>query len=284
VTETSVALPDRRVVVTALGVTQILAWGSTFYLLAVLAPYIARDTGWAYDRVIAGVSVGLLAAGIVSPRVGRFITAHGGRPVLAIGALLLAAGLAALGLAPNFPFYLAAWAIVGLGMGAGLYDAAFSTLGNIYGSNARGTITSVTLFGGFASTLSWPLTAWLDTSYGWRGTYLAYGIVQLAVCLPLHLCLGGAAAAPPAPAGAPRGHTLAEAVRHPAFWTLALAFAVDAFVFSAMAVHLIPLFERLGRAGGPAPLLSVLLAMSLASLAFYLRAVAPDKTFDKRPA
>ena len=102
-TEASVALPDRRVVVTALGVTQILAWGSTFYLLAVLAPYIARDTGWAYDRVIAGVSVGLLVAGIVSPRVGRFIATHGGRPVLATSALLLAAGLAALGLAPNFP-------------------------------------------------------------------------------------------------------------------------------------------------------------------------------------
>ena len=90
-------LPDRRVVVTALGVTQILAWGSTFYLLAVLAPYIARDTGWTYDRVVAGASVGLFVAGIVSPRVGRFISSHGGRPVLAIGALLLAAGLAALG-------------------------------------------------------------------------------------------------------------------------------------------------------------------------------------------
>ena len=130
-------LPDRRVVVTALGVTQILAWGSTFYLLAVLAPYIARDTGWTYDRVVIGASVGLFVAGLVSPRVGRFISSHGGRPVLAIGALLLAAGLAALGAANSFPIYLAAWAVIGAGMGASLYDAAFSTLGNIYGNNAR---------------------------------------------------------------------------------------------------------------------------------------------------
>src|ERR1044072_9180590 len=180
-------LPDRRVVVTALGVTQILAWGSTFYLLAVLAPYIARDTGWAYDRVMAGVSVGLLVAGIVSPRVGRFISSHGGRPVLAIGALLLAAGLAALGLAPNFPLYLAAWAIVGLGMGAGLYDAAFSTLGNIYGSQARSTITSVTLFGGFASTVCWPLSAYLVEAFGWREECFVYAMIQIAVALPLHL-------------------------------------------------------------------------------------------------
>src|ERR1044072_2397119 len=180
-------LPDRRIVVTALGVTQILAWGSTFYLLAVLAPYIARDTGWTYDRVVAGASVGLFVAGIVSPRVGRFISSHGGRPVLAIGALLLAAGLAALGLAPSFPFYLAAWAIVGLGMGAGLYDAAFSTLGNIYGSQARSTITSVTLFGGFASTVCWPLSAYLVEAFGWREECFVYAMIQIAVALPLHL-------------------------------------------------------------------------------------------------
>ena len=96
-------LPDRRVVVTALGVTQILSWGSSFYLLAVLAPFIQRDTGWGYDWTIAGVSVGLVVAGLVSPRVGRLIAHHGGRPVLAISPLLLAAGLAGLALAPNFP-------------------------------------------------------------------------------------------------------------------------------------------------------------------------------------
>ena len=122
-------LPDRRVVVTAIGVTQILGWGATFYLVSVLAPYIARDTGWTYARVVAGISVALFAGGLVSPRVGRFISSHGGRPVLAIGALQIAAGLVALGTARSYPVYLAAWAVIGAGMGAGLYDAAFSTLG-----------------------------------------------------------------------------------------------------------------------------------------------------------
>jgi MFS family permease len=124
--------PDRRVVVTALGVTQILAWGSTFYLLAVLAAPIVRDTGWPYDRVIAGVSVGLLIAGLLSPRLGREIKQRGGRPVLAAGAALIALGLLLLGTAQNFAWYLAAWIVLGAGMGAGLYDAAFSTLGSIY--------------------------------------------------------------------------------------------------------------------------------------------------------
>ena len=87
------ALPDRRIVVPALGIAQIFAWGSTFYLPAALAPLIATDTGWTYDSIVGGVSVGLLVAGLAAPRVGRLIAAKGGRPVLAIGALLLAAGL-----------------------------------------------------------------------------------------------------------------------------------------------------------------------------------------------
>jgi predicted metal-binding membrane protein len=61
---------DRRIVIAALGITQILAWGSTFYLLGVLANDIARSTGWSYDWVTGGVSVGLLMAGVVSPWVG----------------------------------------------------------------------------------------------------------------------------------------------------------------------------------------------------------------------
>jgi MFS family permease len=117
------------------------------------APFIAKDTGWSYDLIIGGVAVGLLVAGLSATRVGHLIANMGGRPVLAGGALLLAAGLLGIGLAPSFAWYLAGWVVIGLGMSAGLYDAAFSTLGGIYGSQSRSAITSVTLFGGFASTV-----------------------------------------------------------------------------------------------------------------------------------
>ncbi|MGQ0675527.1 MAG: MFS transporter, partial [Rhodospirillales bacterium] len=116
----------RWALIAALGINQILAWGSSYYLTTVLAKPVAADTGWSLTWVVGGFTVGLLAAGLVSPRVGREIDRLGGRPVLAVGALLIATGQAGLGLAPNLWFFLAAWVVLGVGMGAGLYDAAFA--------------------------------------------------------------------------------------------------------------------------------------------------------------
>jgi MFS family permease len=170
----------RPVVVAMLGCMQILAWGSTFYLLPVLARPIVEDTGWAYDRVMAGLALGLLAAGIVSPRTGHLIGRHGGRRVLAGGALLVALGLVIVASAKSLPVYLAGWIVLGAGMGASLYDAAFATLGALYGTAARGPIAAVTLYGGFASTVCWPFSAFLVGHVGWRGACLAYAAIHVA--------------------------------------------------------------------------------------------------------
>jgi MFS family permease len=174
-------------VVTCLGIAQIFGWGTSFYFPAVLAAPIVADTGWPLGGVVGGVSIGLLVGGLVSPRVGRAIERHGGRPVLVLSSFLFAAGLAGIALAPNLPVYLLAWAVVGLGMGTGLYDAAFATLGMIYGKAARAPITNLTLFGGFASTVCWPLGAALVDAYGWRTTSLVYAAIHLAIALPMQL-------------------------------------------------------------------------------------------------
>ena len=181
--------PGRHVVITALGITQILAWGSSYYLLAVLGRPIAADTGWSLFIVVGGLSLGLLAGGLASPFIGRTIDAKGGRPVLAASSLLLGLGLALLGSAHHLAIYVAAWLILGIGMGSGLYDAAFATLGRAFGGEARRAIVSLTLWGGFASTVCWPLTAWLLDAYGWRGACFVYATVQLGFSLPVHLLL-----------------------------------------------------------------------------------------------
>ena len=136
---------SRLLVITSLGIAQILAWGSSYYLLAVLAGPIAKDTGWPLTWIMGALSIGLLVSGLVSPRVGHFIDQRGGRPVLAASAGLLAGGMLLLGIAPNMPMFVAAWVVIGLGMGAGLYDPAFSTLGRLYGEHARSAITQLTL-------------------------------------------------------------------------------------------------------------------------------------------
>lgn len=174
-------------IISALGVVQIFAWGSSYYLLAVLAAPIAADTGWPLSWIVGALSIGLLAAGIVSPYVGDAIGQHGGQPVLALACLLLAAGLIILAAAPSLWVFVAGWIVLGIGMAAGLYDAAFAALGGYYGRSARSAITTLTLWGGFASTVCWPLSALFLEYFGWRGACVAYAAIHVAICLPLVL-------------------------------------------------------------------------------------------------
>jgi MFS family permease len=131
---------SRGTVISGLGIGQIFAWGSSYYLPAVLAKPIVQETGWPLTWVIGGLSLGLLVAGLVSPWMGRAIGGRGGRPVLMASTMLLAIGLCLLALAPSIPAYLAGWIVMGLGMGSGLYDPAFATLGRLYGEGARSAI------------------------------------------------------------------------------------------------------------------------------------------------
>jgi len=177
----------RHLVVGAIGIAQILSWGASYYLPAILARPIVADTGWPFAWVVGGITIGLLTAGLAAVRVGHRIERHGGRPVLAASALLLTLGLVILGLSPSLPGYLLGWAVMGLGMAGGLYDAAFSTLGRIFGDQARRAITHLTLWGGFASTVCWPISAILVETVGWRGTCLAYAAIHLCIVLPLYV-------------------------------------------------------------------------------------------------
>ena len=241
------AAPNGKRIMGALGVTQILAWGMSFYLLTVLGEPISSDTGWPLTLVVAGFSAALLMSGLTSPLTGRLIARHGGRLVLAGGAVLMAAGLAAIGLAPVLPAFLAGWLVIGVAMSASLYDPAFSTLGRIYGVTARRPITTLTLYGGFASTVCWPLSAWLVDSVGWRGTCLTYAAIQLCVSLPL-LLLGlpgesrqarqeGAEAA-----GATAALVLSRRDRA-MFMLMATALMLVGMMMTILSVHLIALLQ-----------------------------------------
>lgn len=243
-----------------LAVTQVLSWGALYYAFGVLSPHVQRDLGLGVEQAFGAYSWSLLVAGLAATPAGMLLDRFGGRFVMAAGSLLAALGMASLARSTGLASYYLAWTLIGLAMALTLYEAAFATLNRKLAVDARRAISKLTLFGGFASTVFWPLTLKLDAALGWRATYEWYALLQVAVCLPLHLWLGGDPPRHAAAAGhGPRSHTLAEAVRHPAFWKLALAFAANTLVFSAMAVHLIPLLQRFGHPAQVAVLLAALM-------------------------
>ena len=240
---------DRRVVITALGIAQILAWGTSFYFPAVFAGPIVADTGWSLGYVVGGTSVGLLVAGLISPQVGKIIDVRGGRPILLASSLFYAAGLIGIGLAPALPVYLMAWVLLGIGMGTGLYDAVFAALGRMYGSAARGPITNLTLFGGFASTVCWPLSAFMIEHIGWREACFAYAGLHVLVALPLQMAVIRRA---PKSAAAMHEDT-AQSTSPPAianetliFALLALVLSIAAGIGSIVVVHLLIFLQAMG--------------------------------------
>ena len=233
-------LTSRTGNVIALGFAQTLAWGSTYYLPAILAVPIARDLGLPSSWLFAVFSGALLLTAVLGPSVGRRIDGYGGRGVLAASNLIFALGLAALGFAEGLGGVIVAWVLIGIGMGAGLYDAAFATLTTLYGNKARGPITGITLIAGLASTICWPISAVLDAEYGWRTACFVWAVAHLVIGLPLNLLLGPPTAH--AAAAAPSGADAVPAHRR-AMVLLALVFAAAWFVTGAMAAHLPRLLE-----------------------------------------
>jgi hypothetical protein len=238
------AVHERQLpLILALGTTQTLAWASSYYLPAILADPIARDLGISSNWVFAAFSASLVLSALLGPRVGRQIDLVGGRSVLALSNLAMAAGLALLGWSHSLLAMAIAWLLLGFGMGCGLYDAAFAALGRIYGSAARKPITGITLMAGFASTVGWPLTALGLEHLGWRDTCLAWAVAQLVIGLPLNLL-----AIPSVAGGAVKTAEAAKpqiAIDRPMV-LLAIAFAAAWSVTGAMAAHLPRILEATG--------------------------------------
>src|SRR2546430_2507596 len=227
----------------ALGTTQTVAWGSSYYLPAILADPIARDLGVSSNWIFAAFSASLVISALLGPRVGRQIDLVGGRSVLSISNLTFAAGLTLLGFTYSIPVLVVAWLVLGVGMGFGLYDAAFGALGRIHGDAARRSITGITLIAGFASTVGWPLTALGLESIGCRTTCFAWALAHILIGLPLNFfMLPALAGAKAAVAASTKPHIAIDRT----MILLAFAFAAAWSVTGAMAAHLPRILEAAG--------------------------------------
>jgi MFS family permease len=244
--------------VNALGITQITAWGTSYYCLGVLAKPIASETGWAISTIFLGFSVALVVMGLISTWVGRLIDRMGARAVMSIGTVIVSAGLLALSQVGDVTLYLAAWAVIGVGMRCCLYDAAFAALVQAVPSRGRAAISYLTLYGAYASTVFWVIGHYLNEAYGWRGTLIIFAAVNLAVCLPLNW-LGLSRREPAdetiaikAPERTPDGPVLEGRRRTVGIALFALIMSLNGFVFGVVSLQLVPLLEAAGLAGAAA--------------------------------
>jgi len=249
---------DLRRVVIALGLAQIVSWGTLFYSIAVLGPPMAHALGVGDVMLYGSFTGALFVSGLVSPWVGRRIDRRGGRGVLAGGSLLGALACAILALAGNGITMLAGWLLAGVAMGACLYDPAFATLFRVSGASYRRMVTALTLFGGFASTVFWPLSQYLLETQGWRTAFGVLAACNALIGVPLHVAFVPSSAhrvaMPASAAGA--GET---PIRRSTFVWLAASLAIAAFLASAVSAHLVVLLASGGLAARDAVLVGALI-------------------------
>ena len=235
--------PSRRgAIVAILGTSQTVSWASSYYIPAVLAVPMAHELGLSPVWVFGAFSMAMVVSAIVGPSAGARIDGSGGRGVLILSNLIFACGLVLLALAPVPWVLFAGWAIIGLGMGIGLYEAGFATLTGIYGKDARGPITGITLIAGFASTVGWPLSGLMLATWGWREACIGWALIHIFVALPLNACLPGGSAAPLAATPIKDGPPPSRL----ALGLLAFVFAATWFNSTAMAAHLPGLLQAAG--------------------------------------
>ena len=246
------------IAVNAIGITQVTAWGTSYYCLGVLAKPIATETGWAISTIFLGFSVALVTMGLISTSVGRLIDRIGARTVMSIGTVIVSAGLLGLSQVRDVASYMAAWFVIGVGMRCCLYDAAFAALVQAVPSRGRTAISYLTLYGAYASTVFWVIGHYLNAAYGWRGTLLIFAAINLAVCLPLNW-LGLSRREPAtetvaakAPDRAQDGPVLEGRMRTIGIALFALIMSLNGFVFGVVSLQLVPLLEAAGLAGATA--------------------------------
>lgn len=257
--------PRTFTLVAAVGTAQMLGWGSTYYLPAILADTMATDLGVTPATVFMAFGLALLVSALVGPLAGRWLDHWGGRKVLMGTSLLFAVGLASLGSSQGAVSLFAAWALIGVAMGSGLYDAAFAALVQVFGKQARASIVGITLLGGLASTLGWPLSTWIEAQWGWREACWAWAALHVFVGLPLNAMVPRQQHTQPirtAPAAAAPATDTPPLNPTPHRWAgpaLALVFAISWFITTAMATHLPQLMELQGLSAAQALAIAMLI-------------------------
>ena len=241
-----------------LGFTQIVGWGTTFLMPSVLGRHIQDDLGMPPELVFAGITVMFAVGAFCAPRVGRIVDRTGARKLMTVGSLIYALALIALAYSVGPISYLLCWAIMGIASTMALNTPSSIALVQVAGPRARQAIAMLTIIGGLASTVFWPLTGILDAAVGWRSTLLIYAMIHFAACAPIHFLVlpHRPPVHPPSANPVVAGGGMAPAELSRAFLLLSISLAFGAFVFTGAQVHMIEILRGLGHTPASALLLA----------------------------
>lgn len=246
-----------RRAVAGLAVTQIIGWGTTFHLPAVLGSVMAPSIGISMEVLFGGISVMLLGSALVAPRVGRRIDRLGGRAIMVVGSLLIGVALVLISQAHGPILYFVGWALIGFATPMSLGAGTQASLAQVAGPNARRAVSIMLLFTGLPSFFFWPLASWLEPIIGWRQTTLAFAALHLLVCVPIHFAvLGRRIPVRLSASGASPQEGLPPAARASAFWLLAATLSFAGMISWGVALNIIELLK----AGGLPPTTAVFIA------------------------
>ncbi|MBP1851171.1 arsenite efflux MFS transporter ArsK [Rhizobium halophytocola] len=232
-----------------LGLTQIIGYGTLYYSFSILASDMASDFSWPREWLFATLSIALVVGGFTAPLLGELFERIGAGRVMVLGSALCAAALALCALAPVKSVFVGGLVAAEIAANLVQYGAAFALLVQLNPHTASRSITYLTLIAGFASTVFWPLTTALHARLDWQAIYLIFAGLNLFVCLPVHAYLAGRAghgARTRKTVSGPVAGVIAGHRRRHAFLLMAIAFALQGFLTSAMLIHMVPLLSGLG--------------------------------------
>jgi len=241
-----------------LGFTQIVGWGTTYLMPSVLGRHLQDELEISAELVFAGITVMFAVSAVCSPRVGKVVDRIGARSLMATGSMIYALALVGLSMSQGALSYLACWAVMGIASTLALSTPASIAIVQVAGPRSRQAIAMLTIIGGLASTLFWPLTGVLDVAVGWRATLLLYAAIHLLACLPIHLLIlpRRPPAHPPAESSSAVSGAIAPDDLGRAFLLLSISLAFGAFVFTGVQLQMIEILRGLGHSPAQALLLA----------------------------
>ncbi|KQI73667.1 hypothetical protein AN191_01980 [Loktanella sp. 5RATIMAR09] len=241
-----------------LGITQITGYGTLMYAYAVLLPEMAKDLGLTLSEVFGVLSLGLFFGGLVSPVAGKLVDHFGGRWVMTLGTIVACLAVMAMSQVES---RIGLFILILLAEGAGmfvLYNVAFASVARLeLRIPPQRSISVITLFGGVASTIYWPLTLALFNRYGWETTWLILGFSALLICAPIHFfVLRGRerAADAPKPDNAPDWPELAGRLRRQAMLWMVVSFIFSGYLMGAVMTLWVTNVQDLGHTAAMAAL------------------------------